>query len=115
MTDDYFRPYYMQDDFFPPAVINRINREYADHVNLIFLTFEADSRALYFYATFGSGDNRKYLLDGPQFKVTDLPYRSLIVLPVNGNTDKYVKRFNLQNRRINKLFTEGFHEVMEVL
>ena len=115
MTDDFFQPYYFHEDFFPPAVINRINREYINNTNLVFLTFEADSRALYFYAAFGDSDNSKYLLDGPQFKVSHLPYRSLIVFPKNGNINKYVNRFNLHNRRTTKLFTEGFHEVWEIL
>lgn len=115
MTDDFFQPYYFHDDFFPPAVINKINSQYINNVNLVFLTFEADSRSLYFYATFGGGSNQKYLLDGPQFKVAMLPYRSLIVLPKNGDINKYINRFNLQNRRISKLFTEGWHDVWEVL
>lgn len=114
-TDDYFQPYYCNEKFFPPSVIRKINSEYINHVNLVFLTFEADSRALYFYATFGGRDNRKYILDGPQFKVNFLPYRSLVVLPANGGMDKYIKRFNLQNRRLNKLFVDGWHEVWEVL
>lgn len=115
MTDDYFQPYYFNDEFFPPSVIRKINSEYINHVNLVFLTFEADSRALYFYATFGGRDNRKYILDGPQFKVNFLPFRSLIVLPRNGDIQKYIRRFNLHNRRVNKLFIDGWHEVWEVL
>ena len=115
MTDDYFLPYYFKEEFFPPSVINQINSQYINNVNLVFLTFEADSRALYFYATFGGRDNSKYLLDGPQFKVAYLPYRTLIVLPVNGDIEKYKKRFNLQNRRVSKLFVNGWHEVWEVL
>ncbi len=115
MTDDLFQPYYFNDEFFPPSVIRKINEGYINHVNLVFLTFEADSRALYFYATFGGRDNRKYILDGPQFKVNFLPFRSLIVLPRNGDIQKYIKRFNLQNRRTTKLFIDGLHEVWEVL
>ena len=114
-TDDYFQPYYFNENFYPPAVINKINNQYINNVNLVFLSFEADSRALYFYATYGGKDNSKYILDGPQFKVPMLPYRSLIILYENGDINKYIKRFNLENRRIKKLFTEGKHEVWEVL
>ena len=115
MTDDYFLPYYLKEEFFPPSVIKQINSQYINNTNIVFLTFEADSRALYFYAVFSGQDSRKYLLDGPQFKVDFLPYRSLIVLPANGDMDKYIKRFNLQNRRVSKLFVNGWHEVWEVL
>lgn len=115
MTDDYFQPYYFKEEFFPPSVIKQINSQYINNVNLVFLTFEADSRALYFYAVFSGQDSRKYLLDGPKFKVTFLPYRSLIVLPCNGDISKYIQRFNLHNRRVSKLFVNGWHEVWEVL
>lgn len=114
-TDDYFQPYYFHKDFYPPAIINKINNQYINKVNLVFLTFEADSRALYFYATYGGKDNSKYLLDGPKFRVPMLPYRSLIVLPENSDMNKYIKRFKLENRRISKLFCDGKHEVWEVL
>ncbi len=114
-NDDFFMPYYAEEKFFPPAVINRINREYINQANLVFLTFEADSRALHFYAVYGDSDSSKYRLDGPKFKITYLPFRTLIVLPLDGDIDKYIRRFNLQNRQVRKLFTEGRHEVWEVL
>ncbi len=114
-TDDFFMPYYFRENFYPPAVINKINRQYINNTNLVFSAFEADSRALYFYAVFGSTDSSRFVIDGPKFKVAFLPYKSLLILPSDDSClDKYIKRFNLENRQLKKLFTEGFHTVWEV-